>query len=99
MPSLRGHVDTIVGMQLVRRYWAPALGVVAILVGAFLAVTAPVGIGWAAYAPLSALSFAPVSVPPQFVAGVALAIAGLALLAGWFGYRLGARRSRAGRAD
>lgn len=76
---------------MVRRIWAPALALVLIVAGLFLAVSAPWGFGWFAYAPLAELSFAPVVVPPQFVVGIALVIAGLALVSGWVGYRVGRR--------
>jgi heme/copper-type cytochrome/quinol oxidase subunit 1 len=75
----------------------PVVGIVAVLVGCLVAWSnANAGIGWFAYAPLSNQLFAGNGV--AFVSqgtqiGVAVAVAGLLVLAFWAGYRIGRRAS------
>ncbi|WP_347559565.1 hypothetical protein [Arthrobacter sp. S39] len=77
----------------------PAAGLVAVLVGCVVAWSnANATIGWFAYAPLSSQPFsgngmAFVSQGTQI--GLAVAVAGLLVLAFWAGYRIGRRTSRA----
>jgi len=82
-------------MSSVRRFWAPAVGIAAIIGGIFIARSAPVGFGWFAYAPLTDAAFVPPFMTPQLGIGIAVAGAGLALLAGWVGFRIGRRREPA----
>lgn len=74
----------------------PAAGLVAVLVGCFVAWTnANTTIGWFAYAPLSNQPFSGngmTFVTEGTQIGLAVAVIGLLVLAFWAGYRIGKRR-------
>ena len=80
-------------MKTLRRWLAPALGALLVVVGAVLVLTTPpVTFGWFAYAPLSATTFPPGLFPPaQTVWGIALIALGAATLIAVISYRLGRR--------
>lgn len=79
-------------MSYVRRFWAPAVGIAAIVVGVLIMRSAPAVFGWFAYAPLADTAFVPPFMTWEFVAGAVITALGLALVAGWIGYRIGRRR-------
>jgi len=85
-------------MSAVRSYGVGALGAVLLVIGVVVVTTQPVGFGWTAYAPLTEATFAPPLPAPGMWLGAAVAAVGLALAAGWVGFRLG-RRGPRGRAD
>jgi len=78
----------------IRKFWAPFLGGLLVVVGVIVVRVAPASFGWFAYAPLSSSEslFFPTFPSPWFYGGAALAIAGLLLIAGWIGFLLGPRR-------
>ena len=53
--------------------------------------SAPAVFGWFAYAPLADTAFVPPFMTWEFVVGAVIAAIGLALVAGWVGYRIGRR--------
>jgi hypothetical protein len=68
----------------VRQLWPAVLGVVAMVVGILLvcwAQTVTISYGWFAYAPLSGSAFAPSDGSTGLLAGVALVVIGLAVIA------------------
>lgn len=81
-------------MTALRSYGAGALGAVLLVIGIVVVTTQPVGFGWTAYAPLTDATFSPPFPTPAMWIGGVVAAAGLALLAGWVGYRLGRRAQR-----
>lgn len=82
-------------MAMLRKYGLLFAGLILSIVGAALLLSpaSSYGFGWTAYAPLNATTFAPMWMPPTTVAGVVLIVAGLVLVAGWVGFRLGRRRA------
>lgn len=80
-------------MRGLRSYVIGALGAVLLVIGIVVVTTQPVGFGWTAYAPLTDVTFSPPFPTPAMLLGGIVAGLGLALLAGWIGYRLG-RRAR-----
>lgn len=77
------------------RYGVLALGLVALAVGGvLLAQPSPSAFGWTAYAPLTNTTFVPSLLPLSHYLGDGAIVIGLALTAGWIGFRLG-RRGRA----
>ena len=78
-------------MTALRSYGVAAIGAVLLVIGIVVVTTQPVGFGWTAYAPLTDVTFTPPFPTPAMWIGGALAAAGLALLAGWVGFRLGQR--------
>jgi heme/copper-type cytochrome/quinol oxidase subunit 1 len=72
-------------------YLLAAVGAVLLVIGIVVVTTQPVGFGWTAYAPLTDVTFTPPFPTPAMWIGGALAAVGLALLAGWVGFRLGQR--------
>jgi len=80
-------------MSALRSYVIGAIGAVLLVIGIVVVTTQPVGFGWTAYAPLTDVTFSPPFPTPAMWLGGIVAGLGLALLAGWVGYRLG-RRSR-----
>jgi heme/copper-type cytochrome/quinol oxidase subunit 1 len=81
-------------MSAVRRYGVPAAGALLLVVGVIVVVTQPVSFGWTAYAPLSSVTVFPTSPTPAMMLGGAVGVSGLALVAGWVGFRLGRRAPR-----
>jgi heme/copper-type cytochrome/quinol oxidase subunit 1 len=81
-------------MRALRGYLLAAVGAVLLVIGIVIVTTQPVGFGWTAYAPLTDVTFTPPFPTPAMWIGGALAAAGLALLAGWVGFRLGRRARR-----
>ena len=83
-------------MTALRNYVVGALGAALLLIGIVVVATQPVGFGWTAYAPLSNpdMVISPPFPTPAMWLGGALAAVGLALLAGWVGFRLGRRGPR-----
>ncbi|WP_411374412.1 hypothetical protein ACLH0K_15375 [Arthrobacter sp. MPF02] len=77
----------------------PLLGVVAVLVGGMVAWTRSreISFGWFAYAPLSNEPFSGsglVFLSPGTQVGLAIAVAGLLVLAFWAGLSIGRRNSK-----
>jgi heme/copper-type cytochrome/quinol oxidase subunit 1 len=81
-------------MTALRGYLLAAIGAVLLVIGIVIVTTQPVGFGWTAYAPLTDVTFTPPFPTPAMWIGGALAAVGLALLAGWVGFRLGRRARR-----
>jgi heme/copper-type cytochrome/quinol oxidase subunit 1 len=80
-------------MAFVRGYWVLVLGLIILALGVVQLVTLFSSVyvfGWSAYAPLTSTTFAPGFAPmlPLFEIAV-----GIALIAGWVGYRIGCRRA------
>lgn len=84
-------------MAALRPWIVPGLGAVALVAGVTVWLwPRPSAIGWFAYAPLADTEF--VGMMPDYTLVYALAIGlvliGVALLAGWAGFRLGRRPAR-----
>ncbi|MEO6115065.1 MAG: hypothetical protein ABIP33_01665 [Pseudolysinimonas sp.] len=78
---------------ILRRFGILALGVIAMIGGGILLNNRPAAaFGWTAYAPLTNTTFVPPFVTPTLYLGVGLILIGLALTAGWIGFRLGRRQ-------
>lgn len=81
-------------MSILRRFGILILGIALLVIGVvFYAVALPQpSFGWTAYAPLTGTTFVPTPSPnlPHYALGVIGA--GLVLVAGWVGFRLGHRR-------
>jgi heme/copper-type cytochrome/quinol oxidase subunit 1 len=77
----------------VRTYALLVVGMAAIIAGVLLMLRGPATapLGWTAYAPLSNTTFAPSFVSPVFAFGVAVLVAGAALVGGWVGFAFGRR--------
>jgi heme/copper-type cytochrome/quinol oxidase subunit 1 len=80
-------------MTALRSYGVAAAGAALLVIGIVLVTTQPMSFGWTAYAPLTDVTFVPPFPTPAMWLGGILAVTGLALLAGWVGFRLG-RRAR-----
>ncbi|CAN5465487.1 hypothetical protein BH09ACT4_BH09ACT4_03340 [soil metagenome] len=78
-------------MKIIRRFWAPVVAVLAIVIGIVITQSNQASFGWFSSAPESATVFFPIFVSPQFIGGAAVAIFGVALLGGSVGYRLAKR--------
>ena len=72
-------------MSIVRRWGILALGIVLSVVGVWLLLR-PEPVGWFAYAPLSDTAFIPMT--STYIPGLIILAAGIALTAGWIGFRL-----------
>ncbi|HEX4057821.1 MAG TPA: hypothetical protein VHX87_05845 [Galbitalea sp.] len=75
-----------------RGYWALVLGVIVLALGLVPMITyadPPASFGWTAYAPLTSATFSPPVAPTLWVCEV---VAGVILISGWVGYRIGRRK-------
>lgn len=81
-------------MSAVRRYGVLAAGALLLVVGVIVVTTQPVSFGWTAYAPLSSVTVSPPWPTPAMTLGGVVGVGGLALIAGWVGFRLGRRAPR-----
>ena len=81
-------------MSGLRNYAVGGLGAALLVIGVVVVTTQPIGFGWTAYAPLSDVTFSPQFPTPAMWLGGIMAGLGLALLAGWIGFRLGRRARR-----
>ncbi len=77
-----------------RRFGILALGAILVIAGVAIYVVAfpRPSFGWSAYAPLTATTFLPTPFPNLIDYAMAMIVIGLVLVAGWVGFRLGARR-------
>ena len=83
-------------VAVLRSWGLLVLGVIGMIAGAILLTRpTPAAFGWTAYAPLTKTTFVPPFVTGSLVFGVLLAALGLALAAGWVGFALGRRTTRA----
>lgn len=78
-------------MKVLRSYGVGALGAALMVAGVAVVSSQPVSFGWAAYAPLSSLTFSPPFPTPRMWIGGTMTSVGLALLSGWVGHRIGRR--------
>jgi heme/copper-type cytochrome/quinol oxidase subunit 1 len=81
-------------MSAVRRYGVLAAGVLLLVIGVVIVFSQPVSFGWTAYAPLSSVTVSPPWPTPATILGGVVGVGGLALIAGWVGFRLGRRPPR-----
>lgn len=83
-------------VSILRSYGILAAGLALLAVGVAVLAANPfltgASFGWFAYAPLSSETFAP-WLGAGILGPLALAALGIALIAGWVGFRLGRRRS------
>lgn len=77
-------------LAFVRRWVVLVVGLAALIVGIVLLNQSTASFGWFAYAPLSQATF--VGMSPYVSPGLLLTAAGLVLIAGWVGFRMGRRR-------
>lgn len=77
-----------------RRWGLLALGLILLIVG-FIIASQPLTFGWFGYPDSVFVRFSPTLVAMPTDAALALA-AGIALIAGWLGFRLGNRSGRSG---
>jgi heme/copper-type cytochrome/quinol oxidase subunit 1 len=80
-------------MAIVRGFWVLVLGLIVLVLGVVQLVTtfsSAYVVGWSAYAPLTSTTFAPSFAPMLPLIEIAV---GLALVAGWVGFRIGRRRA------
>jgi heme/copper-type cytochrome/quinol oxidase subunit 1 len=75
----------------IARWSVLIIGLVAIVIGIVLVAQRQSSFGWFAYAPLTDLSFMPVS--SLNIAGLLVLAVGLVLVAGWVGFMIARRRS------
>jgi heme/copper-type cytochrome/quinol oxidase subunit 1 len=77
-----------------RRFGILVLGAILVIAGvAIYAIAFPrPSFGWTAYAPLTSTTFVPTPFPNPIDYAMAMIVIGLVLVAGWVGFRLGARR-------
>jgi len=83
-------------MAIVRGYWVLVLGVVLVIAGVVAEIpiwqiTSGASFGWTAYAPLTSTTFTPTLAP--VLPWVTIA-AGVGLIAGWIGFRIGRSRAK-----
>jgi heme/copper-type cytochrome/quinol oxidase subunit 1 len=78
-------------MSFLRRFGVLILGIVFVVVGVvgYVTLFPPPSFGWTAYAPLTGETFTPNPNTFDYFGG--LAVAGLVLVAGWSGHRIGRR--------
>ena len=84
-------------VAVLRQWGLLVLGLIGMIVGELLLTrTTPASFGWTAYAPLSNTLYVPSIVTGTLILGALLMALGLALTAGWVGFRLGRRTKRPG---
>ncbi|MDF1479406.1 hypothetical protein PYV02_09960 [Leifsonia sp. H3M29-4] len=79
-------------MARLRTLVVPVAGAIALVAGFVLLLWSRPTVGWFAYAPLATQAYYPSF--PDYPLAVGLLVLGVALLAGWIGFRLGRRPQR-----